>query len=160
MIVVADTSPLNYLLLIDAAHVVQPLFGEVIIPSAVQRELCHPGAPAIVKACVAQPPAWLRIASPAAVLPDLDLDAGEAEAISLYLEIHADALLIDDRKGRVEATRRGLKTISTITILEAAAQQDLLSLEEAFRRLLKTNFRVAPRLLAEALERHRQRPKD
>jgi predicted nucleic acid-binding protein len=58
----------------------------------------------------------------------------------------------------LEAERRGLKTISTITILETAAGRGLLSLEEAFRRLLKTNFRVAPRLLAEALERHRQRP--
>lgn len=158
MIVVADASPLNYLLLIDAAHVVEPLFGEVIVPTAVQRELSHLRAPAVVKACIAQPPAWLRIAAPVTLLPELDLDAGEAEAISLCLENHADALLIDDRKGRLEAMRRGIKTISTITILETAANRDLISLEEAFRRLLKTNFRVAPRLLAEALARHRQRP--
>jgi len=160
MIVVADASPLNYLLLIDAAHVVKPLFREVIIPAAVQCELSHTRAPAVVKDCIAQPPEWLRIAAPTNILSELDLDAGEAEAISLCLEIQADALLIDDRKGRLTATRHGLKTISTITILETAAGRGLLSLEDAFRRLLKTNFRVAPRLLTEALERHRQRSED
>jgi predicted nucleic acid-binding protein len=122
MIVVTDASPLNYLLLIDAAHVLEPLFGEVIVPAAVERELSHSNAPAVVKACIGQPPAWLHIAAPRAVLPDLDLDAGEAEAISLSLKINADALLIDDRKGRLAAAHHGLKTISTLTILETAAQ--------------------------------------
>ncbi len=158
MIVVADASPLNYLLLIDAANIVKPLFGEIIIPAAVQRELSHPRAPAVVKDFIAQPPEWLRFATPTNILSELDLDVREAEAISLCLEIQADALLIDDRKGRLAAARHGLKTISTITILETAAGRGLLSLEDAFRRLLKTNFRVAPRLLTEAVERRRQRP--
>ena len=37
MIVIADTSPLNYLILIDLPHILQELFGEVIVPRAVRR---------------------------------------------------------------------------------------------------------------------------
>jgi predicted nucleic acid-binding protein len=35
MIVIADTGPLNYLVLIGAAHVLQPLYARVIVPQAV-----------------------------------------------------------------------------------------------------------------------------
>ena len=48
MIVVSDTSPLNYLLLIREEGVLQPLFGRVIVPRAVLAELNHPATPALV----------------------------------------------------------------------------------------------------------------
>ena len=39
MIVIADTSPLHYLILLEHAEVLQHLYGGVIIPEAVVREL-------------------------------------------------------------------------------------------------------------------------
>jgi len=39
MIVVSDTSPLNYLVLIGADHVLPALFGQVVAPPAVLAEL-------------------------------------------------------------------------------------------------------------------------
>ena len=42
MIVVADTSPLNYLLLIDAIDLLPEIFGQVLIPRTVFQELQHP----------------------------------------------------------------------------------------------------------------------
>jgi predicted nucleic acid-binding protein len=50
MIVVADTSPLNYLILIEEADVLRKLYGRILIPPAVQVELLQPGAPAAVMA--------------------------------------------------------------------------------------------------------------
>ena len=50
MIVVSDTSPLNYLVLIEHSRVLPLLFGRVIAPPAVIAELQHPGAPAVVRA--------------------------------------------------------------------------------------------------------------
>ena len=61
MIVIADTSPLNYLILIGEAEVLRRLYGRVVIPEAVLRELQNPQAPAKVAEWIAQPPAWLEI---------------------------------------------------------------------------------------------------
>lgn len=49
-VVVADTTPLNYLVLIERIEVLHLLFGEVIIPEAVLTELRHPKAPIAVTA--------------------------------------------------------------------------------------------------------------
>ncbi len=59
MIVVADTSPLNYLVLIGAAGVLEPLYTRVAVPEAVLIELKQPQAPAKVRAWIENPPAWL-----------------------------------------------------------------------------------------------------
>jgi predicted nucleic acid-binding protein len=47
-VVVADTSPLNYLVQIDEAELLPKLYGTVIIPGEVYEELNHPGAPLAV----------------------------------------------------------------------------------------------------------------
>jgi predicted nucleic acid-binding protein len=59
MIVVSDTSPLCYLLLIDLIEVLPQLFGRVIIPQRVRNELLAPGAPKVVQEWISQPPDWL-----------------------------------------------------------------------------------------------------
>ncbi len=48
MIVVADTAPLNYLILIEQVDLLRVLYGEVFIPEAVWHELSAPAAPASV----------------------------------------------------------------------------------------------------------------
>jgi predicted nucleic acid-binding protein len=48
MIVVSDTSPLNYLILIERVNVLPILFNRVVAPPAVVAELCHPEAPKVV----------------------------------------------------------------------------------------------------------------
>lgn len=153
MIVVSDASPLNYLVLIGSDHVLPELFGEVVIPPTVHAELLRAETPLIVRKWLADPPAWLHVQAPTTLREGLDLDAGETEAISLSLEMSADAFLIDDRKGRLAASRHGLVTIGTISVLEIAAQRGLLSLPDAFDRLRQTNFRVASQLLDDALRR-------
>ena len=45
MIIVSDTSPLNYLILTDYQDVLPTLFGQVIIPQAVLNELQHAKTP-------------------------------------------------------------------------------------------------------------------
>jgi predicted nucleic acid-binding protein len=42
MVVVADTSPINYLILIDQIEILPRLYAGVIIPSAILEELKHP----------------------------------------------------------------------------------------------------------------------
>lgn len=61
MIVVADTSALNYLVLIDQVDLLPALFGEVLIPQAVFQELKHPKTPAKVQQWISHFPAWLEV---------------------------------------------------------------------------------------------------
>ena len=44
-VVIADTSPLNYLILVGAVDILPRLYGRVMIPDLVLRELTGEGAP-------------------------------------------------------------------------------------------------------------------
>ena len=44
-LVVADTSPIFYLLSIGHIDLLERLFGKVFVPDAVYQELCHPNGP-------------------------------------------------------------------------------------------------------------------
>jgi len=94
MIVIADTTPLNYLVLIDRADLLPQLFGLVLIPPAVLNELKQPEASEQVRDWVANLPSWLQVQSlRSAPDPSLDhLDLGEREAITLAEEVKADQL--------------------------------------------------------------------
>jgi predicted nucleic acid-binding protein len=56
MIVVADTSPINYLVLIEEIDVLTKMYGAVVIPRMVREELLRPSGPEIVRAWISQPP--------------------------------------------------------------------------------------------------------
>jgi predicted nucleic acid-binding protein len=153
MIVVADTTPVNYLVLIGEIDVLAKLYRCVVIPRAVQEELTSLRAPAAVRAWIAQPPDWLDVRSPLAVSdPALDkLDAGERDAIVLAEELSADQLIVDELLGRREAERRGLSVIGTIGVLREAADEGLLDLRITIERLRQTSFHISPAILASLL---------
>jgi len=102
-LVVADTGPINYLVLIGAIEVLPKLFQQVLVPAAVCNELSHADAPPPVRAFISKVPARLEIR------PDPDrgddtamdaaLDEGERAAIALATSIGADLILMDDRAG-------------------------------------------------------------
>src|SRR3954470_16166003 len=101
MIVVSNTSPLNYLVLIELQDLLPELFDRILIPDAVQRELQSPEAPDRIKQFLSVAPNWLEV-RPA---PDVNsairhLDPGEREAIALALAMKTDLVLLDERKGR------------------------------------------------------------
>jgi predicted nucleic acid-binding protein len=144
MIVVSDTSPLHYLVLIDQVEVLPRLFDRVIVPPAVISELSRPQTPVPVRLWTASHPQWLEIGIPTAVLEHAGLGVGEREAISLAGEIPAEAVLIDDRDAVREARRRGFTVVGTLAILDEAASRSFISnLPETIERLVKhTNFRM------------------
>jgi hypothetical protein len=63
MLVVSDTSSVRTLRVLDCAHVLPILFGHILIPHAVLKELQHPNAPAVVRTWLADPPVWLEVRS-------------------------------------------------------------------------------------------------
>lgn len=156
-VVVSDTSPLHYLLLCGAEDLLPRLFRQVLIPPTVFRELQQANTPALVRQWAASLPAWIAVQSPKAANLTLDVDAGEWEAICLALEVHADALLMDDRAGRKAARQCGLAVVGTIGLLEQAAARGLIDLPTAFARLRQTNARLDPELYRAALARDEAR---
>ena len=158
MIVVADTSPLNYLLQIGCESVLPTLYKRIIVPSAVLAELSDPDTPAIVSGWLLRLPSWIEVRGTSSP-PDptlVALDPGEREAIQVAQEQRAALLLIDERRGRMEAQRRGLATTGTLGVLLAAGQRRLINVEAAYRQLLTaTNFRSTPELESRFLRRVR-----
>jgi len=149
MIVIADTTPLNYLILIGEVNILHLLYDQVFIPPAVRDELTRSSAPLPVKNWIAAPPSWLEVQAPTSPIlgfpPALGL--GEREAIALAEDLRADQLIVDDRPARREAERRGFSVIGTLGVLEAAAQEDLIDLKGAIDRLRGTSFYIAQDLL-------------
>jgi predicted nucleic acid-binding protein len=155
MIVVSDTSPLNYLILLHADQHMPAVLGEVVAPPAVLEELRTWGASEPVRQWAANPPAWLRLIQPATIDASLSLGAGESAAISLAVELRrADPsvrLLIDEKAGRAAARRLGLPLLGTLTVLGEAGRMRLIDLPEALSRLKQTSFHAKPELYDEVL---------
>lgn len=121
MIVVSDTSCLSNLLSIGQEGLLPRLFGEVLVPPAVERELLrfHTGLPEFVRPIA--PTDRVRLARLMR-----ELDPGEAEAICLAVDVKADRLLIDEAPGRAVALREGVAIIGLVGVLVAAKQAGLL----------------------------------
>ena len=103
MIVVADSGPLHYLILLDHTELLRRFYGQVVVPDAVANELSSPSAPSIVRDWLSHAPSLMNVvpvepAEVQAVTDDLDL--GERAAIALAGALHADLLLIDEAAGR------------------------------------------------------------
>ena len=153
MIVVSDTSPINYLLLIGQIDLLPRLFQQVIIPDVVRDEMLDPGAPPMLQRWIANPPAWLRVQSVSETDKTLDaLDPGEQAAITLAQALSADILIIDERLGRQMADKLEIPIIGTLGILDASASQGLVDLADALAQLQRTNFRVSRRVIRALLD--------
>lgn len=159
MIVISDTSPINYLILIECVNVLPELYGRVVIPEGVFEELQRQSTPPIVREWIAAIPSWLEVRQAhAPVAPELEvLGIGERQAIGLAEELGAAAIIIDEEKGRKEARRRGLSVIGLLGVLRDAAERDLVQLQPALSRLRKTNFRVSDQLIESLLLREAER---
>jgi predicted nucleic acid-binding protein len=161
--VVADTGPLNYLVLTGDIELLPKLFGRILTPPAVRDELIDRDAPAEVRTWIAQAPDWLEVRpSPDIRRDDLvtsRLDRGERAAIALALTVNADLVLMDDQEGVGVARREGLVVTGTLGVLDLAARRGIIDLAEAFARLKATSFYYRQGLLDALLAQHREEEK-
>lgn len=152
MIVVSDTSPLTYLYQIQRFALLGTLYGEVVVPPAVERELkagadLHEGLDW----------ALLRVVEPKSsdmvVLLSASLDLGESEAIVLASEIKADLLLIDEADGREVARKLGIRLTGLLGVLLDAKRRGIVpSMTVELERLeTATTFRIRPEVRQQVL---------
>lgn len=157
MIVVSDTSPLSYLSKLDRLDLLPVLFGQVALPPEVLSEWERdPSSKAAREE--AQRAGWLRVTAPKdeAAVANLEqwIDRGEAEAIVLARELHADLLLIDDEDGREMAERSGLEITGVLGVFLRAKRSKLVPTirPEVERLLNETNFFCSDTLLNSVLK--------
>ena len=139
MIVVSDTSCITNLIAIGRVALLRELFGVVLIPPAVRNELAvqHEILPDFFE--VRAPFAHTVVAG----LLEEPLELGEAEAIVLAEETHADYLLIDETAGRAVARARGLTRIGLLGVLQRGL---LVNVRPDLDALQAAGFWISPKL--------------
>lgn len=164
MIVVSDTSPITNLAAIGQLDLLRQLYTTIIIPVAVYNEMVAvdkliPGAIEV------QTLSWIQTQTVASTQNVIDvqtsqddIDLGEAEAIVLALELKADLLLMDERRGRALATSYGLSITGLLGVLLQAKHDSLVP---AIKPLLdqmiqQAYFRVSSQLYATVLQTARE----
>ncbi|MEI6410012.1 MAG: DUF3368 domain-containing protein [Bacteroidota bacterium] len=117
MIIISDTSIITNLIQVSKIDILPAVFGQIIIPEAVFKELSILDDQLRVMGSLQ----WLevRAVNNATLVSELcqTLDVGEAEAIVLALESHADYLLMDERKGRGKAKELGIPVTVLLGVL-------------------------------------------
>lgn len=130
MIVVADTSVLINLCRVGQGDLLQKLFHEVVIPPEVAFEFARLAA-GFPRFAGLSMPQGIRQQTATTIHPTVGaatgLDPGESAALSLAMEIHADAVLMDERRGYEVAKQLGLRTVGILGILLRAKLTGQLS---------------------------------
>jgi uncharacterized protein len=157
MIVVSNTSPVTNLAAIAQLSLLQNLYGQIIIPNAVFRELTEVES-AVPGTQEVQTLDWIqtRQVTDSVLVVSLqeELDAGEAEAIALALELKADLLLLDERRGYHVASRFGLKVQGVLGVLLAAKSRQLIpTVQPVLNQLIgSAGFWVSPAVYKRTLQ--------
>lgn len=152
MIVVADTSVLNYLIRMRQVELLPALYGRIVIAHAVRDEMLASKAPIEVRAWAQSFVNWIDVESAMLAESALPrrLGPGERETIQVALKLSAAEVLMDDRPGRLAAESVGLHVSGTLAVLLQAARAGLLDFESAIGELEKLGFRMSDELKAAA----------
>jgi predicted nucleic acid-binding protein len=155
MIVVSDTSVITNLGQIDQLTLLKDLFGNIVIPQKVYDELTKvPKQIDLIERLN-----WIEVKQilDRAHFDNLlkTLDPGEAEAIVLAIELEADALLIDEKKGRKIAQEHGIIITGLLGILIVAKAENLISEVKPIldKLIFETGFRINPKLYQDILKK-------
>jgi predicted nucleic acid-binding protein len=154
-VVVSDTSVITSLMTIGMDSILSALYERILIPAAVDQELrrAHEDLPAFLLTCSVKETDTLRARRQR-------LDAGEAEAITLALEVRADLVLMDESKGRAVAVAAGLSIMGLMGVLLEAKRRNVISdVEPLVVRLeSEAGFRLSASVKQLVLRKAGERP--
>jgi predicted nucleic acid-binding protein len=127
MILVADASALIALATCDGLRWLDALFGEVLVPEVVFQEVAFADKPQAMHLHAYLQGRVRHVDMAGFVYLDAYADAGETQAMLLYKSVHADYLLIDDKRGRKVAHINQIKTIGSLGVLIQAKKAGLIT---------------------------------
>ncbi len=136
MLLIADTSPLISLILVNKLDVLEKVFPNYVLPEAVWDELNNHNEIRSFKKELNQLSKKVKQVKNYFSLSGIDI--GETEAIILYKELNANYLLIDDKRARQTAESMDIKCIGTLAVLYKAKQKRIIKeLLPVFLQLLE-----------------------
>ena len=153
MIIIADSSPLISLAIIDKLYLLEEYFEEIFVPTAVYEEICSKNKPFSEKLKVFLSNKVLEVKNQHIVLTlNEKIDLGEAQAIALAFEKNADFIILDDLKARKTAIRNGLSVIGTLgLLLDAKKAGKISNLGNTIKKLTDNDIRLSDKLIADIL---------
>jgi predicted nucleic acid-binding protein len=167
--IVSNATPLIYLAKLGRLHLLKAFFQAVIIPEEVKREVVDRGKEQnsidafLVEEALKK--GWIKIKK-VQLREDMEalgIDKGEAEAISLAVELNSDEILVDQTHARLAATMFGLKPRGTIYVLIRALNEDIFDYDEYLKileDLVRSGFRMSDEVYLEAVRLGKKRNKE
>lgn len=156
MKIVSNSSPLITFARISRLDIVQRLYGEIVIPTAVWDEVVvagahHPGADAVRSSSWILQQAVMN--KPLVQALRQELDAGEAEAIALAMQCGDALLLMDERLGRDTARHLGIRYLGVIGVLIEAKRRGIIQVIRPLLASLRDSagFRISAALYQRVL---------
>ena len=159
MIIVSYSGPLIALSKLNLLFILQDLFGEIVIPAEVWKEVVErgkgkAGSEAIEKA------KWIKVQD---VGDDLsvevlcrNIDRGEAEAIILAKRINADILILDEKIAREIAMAVGLKVVGSLALIYEGIKRGIVdqTLAEIIKKMRERNIWISDEVIEEITKRN------
>ena len=167
--IVSNATPLIYLAKLGRLHLLKDFFQVVIIPEEVKREVVDRGKEQnsidafLVEEALKK--GWINIKKVQLQedMEALGIDKGEAEAISLAVELNSDEILVDQTHARLAATMFGLKPRGTIYVLIRALNEDIFDYDEYLKileDLVRSGFRMSDEVYLEAVRLGKKKNKE
>jgi predicted nucleic acid-binding protein len=140
VIVVADSSPLIALAIIESLQLLDSLYQSIYAPQAVFDEVTQPGKIQSGKLKEYLESRLLPVKNILAVAAfQTELGPGESEAIVCAMENKADYILLDDHKARKTARLNGLPVVGSIGVLILAKRHNLIPAIKPYIDTLRMN---------------------
>lgn len=139
MLIVADSSALVALSTCDALEVLSRLYDDVRVPQAVYDEVVIADKPQSESLKTYLAGRITAVDLSQWVLAAGGLGQGELEAMALYKQLSADALLIDDRRARAVAENNQINCIGSLGLLLLAKHRGVIPQISAFVKKLQTS---------------------
>ncbi|MEO0133075.1 MAG: DUF3368 domain-containing protein [candidate division WOR-3 bacterium] len=160
LIIVSNTSPLASLAAVGQLDLLKQLYQRIIIPETVYQELIGAN-PTVPEAKEVSTFPWIEtkivVNQPLVQALRQKLDPGEAAAIALAIDINADRLIIDERKGRKIAINMGVQVIGILGVLLEAKSNGLIERVKPIvdDLIALAGFRISQQLYAEILQQQK-----
>ena len=146
MMVISDTSCIGYLIIIDKLLLLKENFSKIIIPETVHKEILQLSSKYNLNKYLKSEWITSMTITNYKLYKELlnKVDEGESEAIVLSQEIHADLLLIDERKGTQLARSLGIKTLGLLGVLLLSKEKQIIPLVKPIldELIANTTFRI------------------
>ena len=137
MLIVADSSALIALATCDGLDLILQIYDDIKVPEAVYAEIVAPEKPQSDALGAFLAEYVMTVDTTRWVLTAGGLGRGEIEAMALYKQLSADALLIDDQRARIIAEHNQINCIGTLGLLLVAKTQGKIEAVSPFIQKLR-----------------------